>query len=81
MKSTWMSSRKSNNKRKSKNRWMKKMMSMPTMINSRRAQDQRLVLKVAYQAVDLAKKPKKVKKLTCPMTWGRMMMMMSMKMK
>ena len=42
---------------------------MPMMINLRRAQDQRLALKVAYQAVDLVKKLKMAKKLTCLMIW------------
>ena len=75
-----MSSRKSNNKLKSKNKWMMKMTNMPMMTNSRRAQGQRSVLKVAFQAAVLAKKPKMAKNKTCLMTW-RTMMMTSMRMK
>ena len=80
MKSIWMSSRKSNNKLKSKNKWMMKMTNMPMMTNSRRAQGQRSVLKVAFQAAVLAKKLKMAKNKTCLMTW-RTMMMTSMRMK
>ena len=76
-----MSSRKSNNKRKSNHRWMMKRTSMPTaMTSSKRAQDRRSVRKVAYQAVGLAKKERKAKKLTCLMIW-RTTMRTSMRMK
>ena len=83
MKSTWMSSRKSNSKRKSNHRWtmMIKMMSTPTaMTNLRKAQDRRSVLKEAYQAVGLVKKPMTAKKLTCLMIW-KTTMRTSMRMK
>ena len=57
-----------------------KAMSTPTMmINLRRAQDQRLVLKVEFQAVDLAKRAKMAKKLKCLMIWRMMMTLMKMK--
>ena len=75
-----MSSRKSNNKRKSKNNRMMKKTNMPMMINSRRAQDQRSALKVAFQAAVLAKKAKMARNKTCKMTW-RTMKMTSMRMK
>ena len=75
-----MSSRKSNNKLKSKNKWMMKMTNMPMTINLRRAQDRRSVLKVAFQAAVLAKKAKMAKNKTCKMTW-RTMKMISMRMK
>ena len=80
MKSIWMSSRKSNNKLKSKNKTTMKMTNMPMMTNSRRAQDQRSVLKVVFQVAVLAKKLKMAKNKTCLMIW-RTMMMTSMKMK
>ena len=80
MKSIWMSSRKSNNKLRSKNKTTMKMTNMPMMTNSRRALDQRSVLKVAFQAAVLAKKPKMAKNKTCLMIW-RTMMMTSMRMK
>ena len=80
MKSIWMSSRKSNNKRKSKNNRMMKKTNMPMMTNSRRAQDQRSVLKVVFQVAVLAEKLKMAKNKTCLMTW-RTMMMTSMRMK
>ena len=75
-----MSSRKSNNKLKSKNKTTMKMTNMPMTINSRRAQDQRSVLKVAFQAAVLAKKAKMAKNKTCKMTW-RTMKTISMRMK
>ena len=75
-----MSSRKSNNKLRSKNKTTMKMTNMPMMINSRRAQDQRSALKVAFQAAVLAKKAKMAKNKTCKMTW-RTMKTISMRMK
>ena len=57
-----------------------KAMSTPTMmINLRRAQDQRLVLKVEFQAAALAKRAKMAKKLKCLMIWRMMMTLMKMK--
>ena len=54
---------------------------MPTaMTNSKRAQDQRSVRKVAYQAVGLEKTERKAKKLTCLTIW-RMTMRILMRMK
>ena len=76
-----MSSRKSNNRRKSNHRWMMmKTMSTPTvMINSRRARDQKLALKAEFQAAALAKRAKMAKKLKCLMTWRMMMTLMKMR--